>query len=110
MKLLNILKVDLKPTWHSTSVDGRFNYVNFQNARVDEIIDEARIMSDFEAARPLWYELQDILHEAQPYTMLYEPRALVALHKRFQGVQMNALRVYANIDEWWVPEGRRRFK
>ena len=103
-------KVDLKPTWHSTSVDGRFNYVNFQNARVDAIIDEARVMSDFEAARPLWYELQDILHAEQPYTMLYEPRGLVALHERFQGVEMNALRVYANLDEWWVPPAQRRFK
>ncbi len=103
-------KVDLKPIWHSTSVDGRFNYVNFQDTRVDEIIDTARIMFDFEAARPLWFELQEILDEAQPYTMLYEPRALVALHKRFQGVEMNALRVYANIDEWWVPPDQRRFK
>jgi len=103
-------KVDMKPTWHSTSVDGRFNYVNFQDPRVDEIIDEARVMSDFEKARPLWYELQEILNAAQPYTMLYEPRGLNALHKRFQNVKMNALRIYANIDEWWVPADQRRFK
>jgi peptide/nickel transport system substrate-binding protein len=103
-------KVDMKPMWHSTSVNGRFNYCHYQNERVDEIIDTARIMSDFEKARPLWYELQEIIHRDQPCTMLYEPRGLVAVHKRFQNVTVNALRVYANIDEWWVPREQRRFK
>ncbi len=66
--------------------------MNYQNERVDEIIDSARYMSDFEKAKPLWFELQEILHADQPYTMLYEPRGLVALHKRFQNVRVNALR------------------
>lgn len=101
-------KVDMKPTWHSSSVKGKFNYVSYMNPRVDEIITTARTMSDFEAARPLWWELQEILHRDQPYTMLYEPRGLVALDKRFQNVEVNALRVYANLDEWWVPKELQR--
>ena len=27
-----------------------------------------------------------------------------------QNVEVNALRVYANIDEWWVPKAQRRFE
>ena len=97
-------KVDMKPTWHSTSANGRFNYVSYKNPRVDEIIDQARTMLDFEKAKPLWFEFQDLIYADQPYTMLYEPRGLVALHKRFQNVEVNALRTYANLDEWWVPK------
>ena len=103
-------KVDLKPIWHSSAAKGRFNYVDYADDRVDEIIETARVMSDFEKAKPLWFEFQEILRRDQPYTMLYEPIGLVAIHTRFQNVEVNSLRAFANIHEWWVPKEQQRFK
>lgn len=103
-------KVDLKNIWHSSARNGRYNYVNYANDRVDEIIETARTMADLDEAKPLWFELQEILNADQPYTMIYEPRGLVALSKRFQNVEVNSLRVFQNIYEWWVPKDQQRFK
>lgn len=103
-------KVDGKPIFHSSAADGRFNYVDFRDARVDAIIDQARLMGDKEAARPLWAEMQRIFHEQQPYTPLYEPRGLVAIHKRFRNVNVTSLRPTHNLHEWWVPRAEQKVK
>ena len=96
-------KVDNKPTFHSSSVNGRFNYVNFSNPRVDEIIDQARTMDPKDPkAKLLWDEFQVILNEEQPYTMLYEPRGLVGLDKKFVNVKVPSTRWTWNIHEWWI--------
>jgi peptide/nickel transport system substrate-binding protein len=103
-------KVDGRPIFHSKAAEGQFNYVDFKNPRVDEIIDQARLMSDKEAAKPLWAEMQRIFHVEQPYTTLYEPRGLVSLHKRFRNVNVTALRPTHNLHEWWVPASEQKYK
>lgn len=102
-------KVDNKPIFHSKGADGGFNYPNFKNARVDAIIDQARVMSDFRAAKPLWDEMQAILHAEQPFSALYEPRGLVGVAKRFRNVRATAPRPTFNLHEWWVPKAEQRF-
>jgi peptide/nickel transport system substrate-binding protein len=96
-------KIDEKPTWHSASrgFDG-YNWTNFSNPRVDEIIDQARIMADQEKARPLWNEFQRIVVEEQPYTFTAEPRLLNAVVKRIRNVNSAAVNTYYNVEEWWV--------
>ncbi len=84
--------------------------MDFRHPRVDAIIDQARLMSDKEAARPLWCEMQRIFHEEQPYTPIYEPRGLVGLHRRFRNVQVTSLRPTHNLHEWWVPKGEQKYK
>ena len=95
-------KVDMKPTWHSSSTNKGYNYCDYRNQRIDEIIENARYMADFKKALPLWHEFQDILYKDQPYTMVYEPRGLVAVNKKFVNVKVNALRYLANLHEWWI--------
>jgi peptide/nickel transport system substrate-binding protein len=97
-------KVDGKPVFHSASTEGSYNYPNFKNARVDEIIDRARVMGDQKAAKPLWDEMQRILHEEQPYTTIYEPRGLVGLSKRIRNAKVAAPRPTFNLHEWWIPK------
>lgn len=100
-------KVDYKPTFHSVSVNGRYNYVNYINDEVDELIDKGRVMNVADPAiraeaQKVWDRFQDILYEDQPYTMLYEPRGLVGLHKRFVNVRVTSLRALDNVHEWWI--------
>ncbi len=103
-------KVDNKPIWHSSAANGRFNFVDYKDDRVDEIIDTARVMKDFEAAKKLWDEFQEILDRDQPYTMVYEPRGLVGIHRRFQNVKVTSLRQIENIHEWWVPKSEQKYR
>jgi peptide/nickel transport system substrate-binding protein len=103
-------KADGMALWHSSAAEGRYNYVAYSNPRVDKIIEQARVMFDQRAAKPLWDELQEIMHREQPYTMLYEPRGLVALAKRFQDAEMTSLRVLTNLHEWWVPKEQQKYK
>jgi peptide/nickel transport system substrate-binding protein len=103
-------KVDGKPIFHSSGAQGGYNYPDYSDPRVDEIIDQARVMSDQEAAKPLWDKMQKIMDEDQVYSTLYEPRGLVGLSKRFRNVHVTALRALTNLHEWWVPKTEQRFK
>jgi peptide/nickel transport system substrate-binding protein len=94
-------KVDEKPAFHSSSIGSGFNYSRWRNARVDELIDRGREERDRDKALAVWKEFQAIFHEEQPYTMLYEPRALDAVHKRFRCVRINSLDMYDNLPEWF---------
>jgi peptide/nickel transport system substrate-binding protein len=99
-------KVDEKPTWHSASRDyDGFNWVDYVNPRVDEIIDKARVMGDFKAAKPLWVEMQRIVEKEQPYTFVAEPRLLNAYHKKIRGILSASVGPYLNVEEWWIDEG-----
>jgi peptide/nickel transport system substrate-binding protein len=102
-------KVDGKPIFHSSGAEGRFNYPDYRNARVDEIIDTARVMADMKLAKPLWSEMQRIMDADQPYSTLYEPRGLVGVAKRFRGVRVTSLRAWDNVDEWWVPLAEQKY-
>jgi peptide/nickel transport system substrate-binding protein len=96
-------KVDEKGIWHSESrgYDGS-NHANYANPRVDQIIDQARIMTDLPASKPLWDELQRIVHEEQPYTFIAEQVLLNAVVKRIRNVKSAAATTYYNVEEWWL--------
>jgi peptide/nickel transport system substrate-binding protein len=98
-------KVDLKPMLHSASrgYDGH-NFVDYSNPRVDEIIDKARVMSDFKAAKPLWTELEQIAHKEQPYTHVAEPRQLNVYRKKIRNILSASTSPYTNLEEWWIDE------
>jgi peptide/nickel transport system substrate-binding protein len=100
-------KIDEKPTWHSASRgrDG-FNWGSYVNPRVDEIIDQARVMTDFDAAKPLWREFERIVHEDQPYTFVAEPMQLNFYRREIRNVKSTAAPgPYANLEEWWLEGG-----
>jgi peptide/nickel transport system substrate-binding protein len=101
-------KVDGKPLFHSASRDGGFNYADYVNADLDRIIDAARAKTDLAEAKPLWMEMQAILHQEQPYTPLYEPRGLAAVSARIRNVRITSLSPYGNLHEWWVPKAEQR--
>ena len=100
-------KIDPKPTFHSVSAQGRYNYVNYSNPYIDELIDRGRIMNISdpavrEEARGVWKAFQKVLFRDQPYTMIYEPRKLTGISKKFVNVRVSSLRWLDNVEEWWV--------
>ncbi|GHU86075.1 peptide-binding protein [Deferribacterales bacterium] len=99
--------------WHSAPCDNSvatLNYICFNNARVDSLL-ELGLKTFNEKQRKGYYdELQTILADEQPYTFLYAPREVLAVAKRFKGVELSPAGVTYNIDEWYVPKNEQKYR
>lgn len=91
--------------WHSSQMDARqYNMLGYNNPAVDEILVKARTTFDLETRKKLYYQMQEIMVEDPPCIFLYYPETLLALHKRFRGVELAPAGIGHNFEEWWVPE------
>ncbi|AEI15413.1 ABC-type transporter, periplasmic subunit [Flexistipes sinusarabici DSM 4947] len=105
------LEPDLYNVWHSSKCKGKnLNFICYQNEKLDKLIEKARLTFDMEKRKELYFKAQEILAEDQPYTFLYVPKALVGLHKRFRGVEPAPAGITYNLEEWYVPEGLRKYE
>jgi peptide/nickel transport system substrate-binding protein len=96
-------KVDLAPIWGCDSrKEGGYNRVDYCNAEVDRLNSTACGILDFDEARPLFFRAQEIIYEEQPFTFMYNPPALLALHERFEGARPDAIGMFHNLHEWRV--------
>ena len=96
-------KVDLKNIFHIDSIDG-YNFGRWRHEEASRLIEEARVELDIEKAREMWHRIHRIMYEEQPYTWLYELRAIHAVRKRFNNVEINANEAYYNLSEWFIPK------
>ena len=80
------LEQDPYQLWHSSQIERGSNFVGFDNAEADRIIEEARPEFDRGRRAALYRRLHRIVHEEQPYTFLFASPNLVALHQRFENV------------------------
>lgn len=90
--------------WHSKSIIDSYNWFNYSNSRIDELIDTGRRALDRERARETWFELQDILYDDQPATFLYVLDNVDGVNKRINGLKTWPIGLFYNIDEWWVED------
>ena len=81
------IETDIYQIFHSsqTMVDGD-NFINYKNAKLDKLIEQARATVDDNKRMPLWQECERILVEDQPYTFLVRRKSLVFINQRFQNV------------------------
>jgi len=99
-------KVDLAPIWSCEArKQGGYNRVDYCNPEVDRLNSTACGILDFEEARPLFFQAQEIIYEEQPYTFLYNPHALLALQERIAGARPDAISMYHNLQDWRVGDG-----
>jgi peptide/nickel transport system substrate-binding protein len=97
------LSPDLSNTF---STGGGYNWGGYSNARVDSLMAEARTAFSRDTAARLWREVQEILYEEQPQTMLYAKSPLVGLRRNIRDATPNFLTPYENLALWWrLPEG-----
>jgi peptide/nickel transport system substrate-binding protein len=96
--------------WHSSKQGPKeLNFTSFENREVDELLVRARETFNQEERKRLYFRFQEILAEEQPYTFLFIPYALVAVHKRFKGIEPAPAGISHNIIKWYVPEAQRRY-
>ena len=61
-----------------------YNYVCFQNARADELIDEGLVTSDQDERAAIYQEFEQIMFDEQPYLFAWSDVAREALDVNFQ--------------------------
>lgn len=106
---------DPRQLWHSSGAKekGSSNGIGFANAEVDAIIDALDYEYDPAIRKTLYYRFDAIIHEQQPYTFLYTPKAAFVYREQLQNVFIPADRQDlvpgANIGEpdatiFWIKE------
>ncbi|TLM98872.1 peptide-binding protein, partial [bacterium] len=94
--------------WHSSQSKEGSNFVGFENAEADRLIEGARTEFDRKKRIALYQRFHRLLHEEQPYTFLFMGESLVAVDRRFEGVTVHKLGLDSR--EWWVPERRQKYR
>ncbi len=82
-----------------------FNFVSFNNERLNELMAEARTVPgcDQDARAELYAEAQQILFEEMPYIYLYVPSSLTAVQTNVGGFNPTPVSRVWNQDTWFIP-------
>ena len=94
--------LDVSYAFHTDWIDSGLNLGQYTNPALDRLLDEAGTQVEREAFHERLLRVQEILHEEQPYTLLWEPIKLNAVDRRVRGVRSNAQTSYFDLDQWWI--------
>jgi peptide/nickel transport system substrate-binding protein len=101
-------KADLSPIWSCAARGpGGYNRVNYCNPQVDSLNAVAAGMLDIDKAKPIFYRVQELIYDDQPYTFLNVQRARNVVHIRFKGVKQDAIGMYHYLQDWRILEDRK---
>lgn len=103
---------DLYAFWHSSQAgESGFNLSNYNNKEVDQLLEEARAVSDIELRKNKYIKFQEIITEEAPAIFLYSPVYTYAQSKKIKGFDVKNILSpcdrFANINEWYIKEGKR---
>ncbi|MFA7073993.1 MAG: peptide-binding protein [Endomicrobiaceae bacterium] len=89
--------------WHSEQTNkGQYNFMSYKNAEVDRLLIKGRTTFDKAERIKAYHKIQDIMREDIPCIFLYYPENLVAIHKRFRGVELAPAGIGWNFNKWRV--------
>ena len=97
--------------WHSSQQGpGQFNFVGYENPRVDELLEVGRRELDTSKREKIYHEFSKLMLEDSPIVYLYAGYGLSAINKRVQGIKKPAppAGIYQNSFEWYIPKALRR--
>jgi len=92
--------VNPTPLWHSDAIDNGYNFVSYNNPRVDELLTLGRNAANTQLAQPYWSEFQQLIINDSPYTFLFIQDNIVAYNKRLRDCEFDVRSFYINIHEW----------
>jgi len=99
-------KIDPTIYWNSDPAKGLFNFVSYENIKVDSLMDVGAAMLNRKKAKEIWNEFQKIIYEDQPYTFLAVSNNISACYKRIRGVVKGI--ALASVYTYWIPEAEQR--
>jgi peptide/nickel transport system substrate-binding protein len=103
-------ETDIYQMFHSDQMkDNGDNYMSYASAELDKLMEQARSEVDEAKRMPLWQECHRILHRDQPYTFLFNQKALSFVDKRIQNIRPSKLGLnYTSRlnmpNPWYVPK------
>lgn len=84
---------------------GAFNHGGYSNPELDALMEQGLSELDRTRARSIWYQVQEILYEDQPWSMLYLEKTVAGISDVFQDCTPHPLSPYEHIERWWrLPE------
>ncbi|QOV89257.1 peptide-binding protein [Humisphaera borealis] len=102
--------------FHSSQITGQGdNRTHYINKELDKLIEQARGTVKTDDRMKLWQKVHAILHEDQPYTFLFNRKALRLFNNRIQNIKPAAIGLnfeYLNGDmfPWYVPAAQQKYK
>jgi peptide/nickel transport system substrate-binding protein len=101
---------DCYAIFHSSQTgEHQFNMVSYKNQVLDGLLAEGRLILDQKKRQKIYWRIHSILNEDQPYTFLYIPHQMTAIHKRFKGYVMNDFDLLTHPEKWYVPAAQQKF-
>lgn len=94
------LSPDLYQTWGDPSL--RFNFVSYDNPRVQELMAAALEQPTPEAAAAYWQQAATAITADQPYTWLFYYDQAYGVNERVQGIDIDTLSPYQRVWEWYI--------
>ena len=97
--------------WHSSQQQpGQFNFIGYQNAKVDRLLELGRVELDPNKRMAIYHEFSRVLFEDSPIIYLSAGYGLTAINKRVKGIQSPVPPAGVGYDahQWYIPESLRR--
>ncbi len=102
---------DIFDIFHSSKTKpGEFNFVSYRNPEIDRLLDEGRRIFPEDERTLVYRRAHRILSEDEPYTFLYVPESLSAVHARFKGIEAAPAGLTHDFIHWWVSPSERRYR
>ena len=93
---------DLTFAFHSAQVNGGDNFVSYEDAKMDELL-QAAFVSTPDQIEEAYKNLQEYIAEQNPYISLYFRNAALITKKHITGtIDPDPLNIYANVEEWKI--------
>ena len=94
------LDPDVYTIWHSKEYPNGFNFVGYNNPKVDQLLSKGRTEMNREKRVDIYQEMLTILAKDAPYVFLYSPKANIAVNKRITGLAApSPLGVFLDIED-----------
>ena len=85
-------------------------FITYKNQEVDDLLVKARETFNQEERKKTTSVSRRYWRTRHPYTFLYVPDALPAVHARFHGIEPAPAGIMHNFIKWHVPKGEQRHK
>lgn len=86
--------------WHSSQIDGGFNYSSYADPEVDRALEAARRSVDPAGRKKAFSDFQKAVHDNPPGVFLFWRRMPVALHERFRGIPEKRMEMRDLVHVW----------
>ncbi len=92
--------------FHSSQIEDGFNFVSYNNPKVDELLVAGRTTMDVEIRKPIYDEIQQLIHDDYPYIFLMYSKANAVFSEKIHGLNPNPIDslFVADWKDIWISE------